>query len=272
MELYGYAAQFHAWSAPGARDGSSDSDIASLIYDGTSHLDQIGFWAAYLADTYEYPEVIVEALGMSLLEVESAQEALLQQPEAWPAFTVPLPRGLILIVCRTETSTELGPSGEWIPSDKECGTDFWLADADPGLLLAEISGHQWGPGLSWPELRAIANIGAPDRLAIARRLLLLVPALGDAGAGKEAVAWVAQALTLVAGRDGSGEIGARARHDFRAAAQVIVEEHSYFPPAEWRSEDGVRTCDSELSVRNPLGDRPLPAREMRRVSEALPYS
>ena len=105
-------------------------------------------------------------MGVSLSDSRSTRDALLEQPEAWPAFAVPLAWcGVILVVSRTLASTEMDASGEWVPSRNESGVDFWLADADPGLLLAEISGHQWGPGLSWPELRAIAGAPAPDRLA-----------------------------------------------------------------------------------------------------------
>jgi hypothetical protein len=96
------------------------------------------------------------------------------------------------------------------------------------------------PVPGWRELRAIAGAGAPERLAIAHRLLLLGPALGDADAGEDAVAWVAQALTLVAGRDAPGVDGARARRASRTAAEVIVEEHAYFP-----------TCSLVVRKRSP---------------------
>jgi hypothetical protein len=64
---------------------------------------------------------------------------------------------------------------------------------------------------------------------------------------------------------------ARARHAARAAAQGIVEDHSLFLPAAWRSEEGVRICDGVVSVRNPDGHRPLPVAETRRISDALRY-
>ena len=41
MELYGYAEQFTY--SPTLEDAPAEPNIASLIYDGSSHLDQVEF-------------------------------------------------------------------------------------------------------------------------------------------------------------------------------------------------------------------------------------
>ncbi|GIE88366.1 hypothetical protein Are01nite_48460 [Actinoplanes regularis] len=86
---------------------------------------------------------------------------------------------------------------------EEYRVDFWLAPGDggPGMMLADLLGHWFGPALRWVELRGIVRAALPDRVAAARRLLLLAPFLGDAAAGDEAVDWLARALGLVSGRD-----------------------------------------------------------------------
>lgn len=244
--------------------------VGSLVRVGTPLLDRPGFWAAHLGGGAHAGQVVAEAFGLEPAEVRAAQEALLFRTDRWPVFPVPTGRGAtILVVHRAQRGIELNSSGEWVPSRTESATDFWLGlDPGHGVRLAEISGHRWGPGLSWPELREIAR-AAPDRRARARRLLLLAPALGDAAAGAEAVVWLAEALAVVTGRDAPGAVVGRT---LRAAAEAIVYGNPFFAPAAWRDVAGTRICDGYLSVRNPQGHGPLPAEELRRISEVLPYS
>lgn len=83
------------------------------------------------------------------------------------------------------------------------GTDYLIThpDWDRDVPLASLEGHFSGPGLSWPELIAVAD-SAPARAAGVRdpalRLLLLLPAFGDADVPvAEAVSRISGALTAV---------------------------------------------------------------------------
>ena len=96
--------------------------------------------------------------------------------------------------------------------------------------------------LSWPEAERFVSRG---RLGTrAQRLLLLLPALGDANTPKEAVGLVAAALLTV---------GIQACDPAVAdeAARELLEH-----PAHWTWQDEVLVCDYDHAVRRQGGMRP----------------
>lgn len=83
------------------------------------------------------------------------------------------------------------------------GTEYYVEHPDWGRqgFLATISGHGAGPGLAWRELTHIARATVTDDRAGVRdprqRLLLLLPALGDAACPGGAAGLVADALMSI---------------------------------------------------------------------------
>jgi hypothetical protein len=238
--------------------------VSSLVVDGTPLLEEPAFWAAHLGGVSHQEEQVAAAFGVTWDEARETGLPLLRRPDEWPVLSLPLPAGGVMVVIhRTDRIMTLGEGCVWVPDRNESRVDFWLAPpVGAGLELASVSGHQWGPGLRWPELRGIARAAAPDRLAVARRLLLLAPILGDVDAGEEAVAWFAQALSLIGGRD-------RRSFEARSAAEALVHSNDCFAPAKWWCDDHVWMCDGVVSVRNPAGHGPLPPEDLRRASEAV---
>ncbi len=110
----------------------------------------------------------------------------LTDPEEWPVFRIGLRDGYeIDLVYWNE------------PDDNS--TEYVLSR--PGrkskLDLATVGGHELRPGLSWPELMAAASFfGEPSGIVEPHaRLLLLLPAFGDADLPPGANEMAAAALT-----------------------------------------------------------------------------
>ncbi|MCZ0983484.1 hypothetical protein O1L60_42485 [Streptomyces diastatochromogenes] len=167
----------------------------------------------------------------------------------WPTFSVPVTAGRLYIVYRN--------------LEGDAGTDYLLhhPDGDRAELLARDDGHFMGPGLSWPELTAAADNGLaggsttdPDS-----RLLLLLPAFGDAAVPPEATERLAAAL--------------RARtavEDPEQLADALLEGQGPCGPAHWTTnKDGRRTNDGHYSFRNPANRFGLPADRLAWVTAAL---
>lgn len=149
-----------------------------------------GFWPAYFLPGWD--EFIEEPglFGADEADVDAATEALYSAQEIWPAYRIPLAGGHLLWIVHRN-----------FPDDP--GTDYLIThpDWDRDVPLASLEGHFSGPGLSWPELVAVAD-SAPARAAGVRdpalRLLLLLPAFGDADVPvAEAVSRISGALTAV---------------------------------------------------------------------------
>ncbi len=225
-----------------------------LAVDGSGLLGEVSFWASHLCP--ERPSAQFAAVFGVGREVF--------RDDRWPVFTVELPSGaVLLVVYRSESSVRLA-RGCVVEPDVSYWVDLWLAPADggPGLGLAELSGSFRGPGLRWPELREIARAALPDRVAAARRLLLLVPFLGDVDAGPEAVNWLARAVELVCGWD-------RRSAEVRSVAGVLAEAEA---PVRWSLSGGVWVGDGEYCERNPgreFAVHPWSREVLRRVDVAL---
>lgn len=121
--------------------------------------------------------------------------------------------------------------------------------------LATIDGHQAGPGLAFRELAHIACNPDPTVEGIQdlhQRLLLLIPALGDADLPDEAAVIVSRALVSV---------GCPTQSAARIAPRLLGSP--WWKPARWAfptqdtdddEEDfaGILECDGPLSPRRRL--------------------
>ncbi|GGX10399.1 hypothetical protein [Streptomyces lomondensis] len=153
-------------------------------------LDLPGFWPAYFGPLWDGLAREPGLFGADLADVDAAAEALYESTEVWPAYRIPLPGGAVLWIVHRN-----------FPDD--AGTDFLLTRPDrPEVVsLARLDGHFGGPGLSWPDLLAVAG-SAPAEAEGVRdpdlRLLLLLPAFGDADTPvEESVERTAAALGAV---------------------------------------------------------------------------
>ncbi|MBC6458500.1 hypothetical protein [Actinomadura sp. HBU206391] len=191
-------------------------DDDSLVA-GEHLLSHPGFWAAYLMwltgkdDEFEKPDE--EWFGADAADAGAAYEAL-NDEENWPVFRVPFGGGHTAVVVQRN-----------FPDD--WGTEYFITHPDWGRLgyLATIDGHQAGPGLSWQELIHIANTPGPSGEGVhepSARLLLLLPALGDADLPTNAVATIASALIAA---------GAPAATAPRTAELLL--DNPMWEPAHW---------------------------------------
>lgn len=132
----------------------------------------------------------------------------------------------------------------WHGHDFAGGDDYVVLAPGRAISVAAREGHGYGPGLSWPEFHRIATTP--------QRLLLALPALGDADTPPEAADLVAQAL-LTVGND--------APKAAAVAARQILES-----AAHWVGDDSLLVCDGEHAVRKPGA---LPDADLRLVTETL---
>ncbi|MBC6456542.1 hypothetical protein [Actinomadura sp. HBU206391] len=212
-------------------------------------LDEHLFWLGHLhscAGSEEAEELLFgpdyEASGEFHLQMNDTAD--------WPTFTLALTAGhRFHIVCRT--------------FEDDPGTDYLLhhPDWEQAELLAADEGHFMGPGLSWPELTAIAFNGQPGGSAADphARLLLLLPALGDDDLPDDAPAILAPALADRTAVPDPGRL-----------AELLLEGQGACGPAHWTTSDlGVRVNDGHYSFRNPANPFAPPPHRLAQVSAAL---
>jgi hypothetical protein len=151
----------------------------------------------------------------------------------WPVFTVPLrSTGNVHIIYRN--------------LDGDMGMDYVLTHPDwpHDLHLAAVEGCFIGPGLSWPELITIANqppvSGNGALLDASSRLLMLLPALGDAYLPDTAVLTVAAALSELT----------TSPEPARIAEILLHNNQAYWEPATWQElSNSAIVCDEPHSRR-----------------------
>jgi hypothetical protein len=163
-----------------------------------------GFWPAYYAPTWDEFTGEPELFGADAADVDAAAEALYDATRVWPAYRIPMAGGHLLWIVHSN-----------LPDNP--GTSYLITHPDwrGHGHLTSIEGHFSGPGLSWPELVAVADSAPADAEGIRDpdlRLLLLLPAFGDADVPvEEAVERIAGALTAVGV---SGDAAAEAAERF----------------------------------------------------------
>lgn len=224
-------------------------------YDGgpLSHrpelLEEHLFWLGHLSSCVHSDETGELLWGADHDAAGDFQERLWTRAD-WPSFTVPLADGHRLhVVYRTFAD--------------DTGIDYLLhhPDWDQAELLAQDDGHSMGPGLSWPELVAAAQNTTPGGSTADphARLLLLLPATGDAEVPDDAVARLAAALRARTGVE-----------DPERLAAALLEEQGAPGVANWTTAGaGYPVNDGAYSFRNLANPFALPAERLARVAAAL---
>ncbi|MDZ5446055.1 hypothetical protein U2F26_25535 [Micromonospora sp. 4G57] len=219
------------------------------LVDGSQFLTDSLFWPTYLSDTMTSHD---DSLVTAPFEVDQEDcwnyYERLTDPDAWPVFRLGLREGHeIDVVYRNVTGAG--------------STEFVLcrSGGEYKLDLANVGGREFRPGLSWPELMAAADwsgtpygVVEPDA-----RLLLLLPAFGDADLPAEATAMVTAALTSCGAGPGAREL-----------AEWLLEDPEEWP--HWRQQsDGALVCDDRYSRRNPEGPAAHSPADLLEISLAL---
>ncbi|MEV7342441.1 hypothetical protein [Streptomyces sp. NPDC093544] len=222
-----------------------------------------GFWPAYFLPAWDEFMEVPALFGADEADVDAATEALYSARDVWPAYRIPLTGGHLLWIVHRN-----------FPDDP--GTDYLIThpDWDRDAPLASLEGHFSGPGLSWPELVAVAD-SAPRRAAGVRdpalRLLLLLPAFGDADVP------VAQAVSRTSGA--LTAVGVTAEAAPGVAGRLL--DHPFWDVPTWTTQgesplsggavapSPLAVCDGHYSPRTlplDLGGTPAHARAL---AEAL---
>lgn len=206
------------------------------LADGAGLMAEKAFWVAYLESAMglEDMELVEEAFGIGADDSADCYERLCD-PRQWPVFRIPLRSGATLDVIHRNLEDD--PGIEFVLTTAQRPAPWTLATVEAGFS---------GPGLSWRELIGAAETGNGDAepenavLSRAERLLLLLPATGDADLPGDAVSTVATAL---------GELGAGAGTD-ELARVLLGERPELWEPARWtRGQDGAVRCDGPHSRR-----------------------
>ena len=123
----------------------------------------------------------------------------------------------------------------------------------PAIELATIEGHSRGPALSWAEL-VTASAQPDDRLSPTQRLLLLLPAYGDADTPQEAIDVVSAALAAVGARE----------HVRDLTAELL--DSPFLESPQWTLTAGALVCSGPYANRG-LGT--MAAEDLAVVSSVL---
>ncbi|MDO0916147.1 hypothetical protein QQM39_36565 [Streptomyces sp. DT2A-34] len=223
-----------------------------------------GFWPAFYAPVRDEFVADPEVFGADSADVDEAAEALYGAEQIWPAFRIPMAGGHVLWIVHRN-----------FPDDS--GTDFLIAhpDWDRHACLASLDGHYSGPGLSWPELVAVAESAPADAAGVVDsglRLLLLLPAFGDAEVPEaEAVARISGALRAVGvAEDAAPDVAERLLdHQFWDGPTWAVRGRS--PLSGTTAEPGspLALCDGQYSPRTVPPGLGLTADQERALADAL---
>lgn len=158
----------------------------SVLADASSRTADELFWPAFLYSVGG-SETAAVAFDADPADVEAYAEEL-HQSGSWPYVVLPLGSGYRLYVLIGNFKGDAG----W---------DYLLqpAGADTVITLGALEGNFLGPAYSWRELVLAANQPDPTRSA-SERLLLLLPARGDADLPPDAGRLIAEAFVAVGGR------------------------------------------------------------------------
>ncbi|WP_314250080.1 hypothetical protein [Streptomyces sp. DSM 40907] len=170
--------------------------------------------------------------------------------DTWPVFTVPLAGDHHLYVV-------------YRALEGEAGIDYLVhhPDWDAAETLARDDAHFMGPGLSWAELTAAADNGLPGGSTTNphARLLLLLPAFGDAAVPDDAVERLTAAL-----RDRT-----RLEAPEQLAATLLGHQGQWGPTHWTTAGSGYLINDGGYSFRNPANAFAWPTARLAQVGTAL---
>ncbi|MEV7228684.1 MULTISPECIES: hypothetical protein [Polymorphospora] len=226
---------------PGYLDGYQPPVDASVLVDATAWLDDPVFWPALLWSVGGSPTA-VEGFDVDPADVD-AMLSEMDRPDRWPVVSLHLGDGHLAHLV-------------WRNFPDESGQDYLvtLPDVDEPVLVAALEGNFRGPALSWRELATVAA-GAGSAPDAARRLLVLLPAIGDAHLPAQATEVVAGALAALGCHRRQAEI----------ADELLAASERFWGAIEWGDRDGVPVCLGSHSDRG-FG-RPLA--ELRSIARAF---
>ncbi|GAA4608632.1 hypothetical protein BJY16_006939 [Actinoplanes octamycinicus] len=203
-----------------------DGVSATILTDGSGLVARRVFWLT-MFDGCAESELIGELFGGEDEDIAGFSDEL-RAAERWPV--IPIGERFAQVI--------------WHGHDFEGGDDYVVLTPGRAISVAAREGHGYGPGLSWAEF---------DRLATTpERLLLALPAFGDADAPPEAADRIAAAFTAV-GKDAPAAA--------TEAARQILDN-----PARWTTDEDVLVCDGDYAVRKRGG---LPDADLRLVTATL---
>lgn len=237
MSIRGYANNF-----------PDSVEVERAIYDGSELMGRREFWAAhYLSQSIEDEDIVIQVWGVELEAVRTMQNQL-SSSNSWPVFELDIGNGAGLAVVYRNFEDDPGVDYLITPSPVEdC------------IRIATLEGEYAGPGISWPEILAVAHF-SPDPKQSARRLLLLAPMLGDVEA--ETTTGISTFVEALRVTGGTGDI--------ERLAGLIASENLQWEPAHWyTTSDGVTVCDAEASPRNPDSVNALASADLRMISDIL---
>lgn len=227
---------------PGYLDGYEPPVQPCPLIDGTAWTRDEVFWPGFLY-TVGGSRSAAHAFDVDPGDLDVFVTEFLRR-DRWPVFSLPLAGGTsAYVVSRNFEGDE--------------GVDYLLTSpgSEAATTRAALEGHFRGPGLSWAEVVAAAGQPDADR-GPAERLLLLLPAVGDADLPGDAVDVVAAAVASV------GATG----HVQDVASELLTASKRYWDACPWADVDGVSVCLGAHSLRHP-GARPMP--ELRMIAAAL---
>ncbi|TDE35695.1 hypothetical protein [Actinomadura sp. 6K520] len=223
------------------------------LVDGSTLLTDPAFWAVHAlmvgATGLDDPR---RDFGVDTEDAEELDERLFD-PDHWPVFTVPLHSGAALHVIYRNLADDMGL--DYVLSGPAWPHDLWLA---------AVEGCFVGPGLSWHELITTAHqapTSAPTSTAdSSRRLLLLLPTLGDADLPDSAVPALTAALTHTTASPAPQHV----------AETLLRKNHAYWQPAHWtKLANGALVCDEYHSRRCPRHPRAFTPEQALAITQAL---
>jgi hypothetical protein len=227
-------------------------------------LDLPGFWPVYYGPVWDEIAEEPEAFGADAADVDEAVEQLYGTTSTvWPAYRLPMAGGHLLWIVHRN-----------YPEDS--GTDYLVThpDWEHHVYLASIEGHYSGPGLSWPELLAVAESAPADAEGVLDadlRLLLLLPAFGDADVPvAEAAERISRALTAVgvAAEVAPGLAEQFAEHPFWEEPTWTIQGRS--PLSGGTAEPGpLAVCDERHSPRTAALGQGITRDQAHALADAL---
>ena len=198
---------------------------ASVLMNANDWLVDEEFWPAFLR-TVGGSITAAKSFAAGPSDVQEYCKKL-HEYGSWPFLSVELPHGNQLHILFRNY-------------EGESGWDYLMqpAGARHVVMLAALEGHFQGPGLSWPELLAVADEGTTS-LRRAQRLLLVLPATADNETPKHAVTLVAHALA---------KVGAEEENRLTVAAELLGAADSFWGSrVAWQQIDGYWVCPKSLS-------------------------
>ncbi|MEU8513537.1 hypothetical protein AB0C76_18390 [Kitasatospora sp. NPDC048722] len=195
--------------------------------------DDLAFWFTHFVISFGVEDEAAEEYGVDPEAHEAMIARLGDAEEPGTALRVPFEGGHSAYVV-------------WQNWEDESTVDYLVHHPAWGRLgfLAQDGPHGSGPGLSWPELVKLAGSaqdGADGLADPARRLLLLLPALGDADTPAGARGVVADALA---------DVGFPAEAADELATHLLGESGRADRPT-WSVREGspIPVCSSDHSPR-----------------------